>query len=132
MRLWAFRHSPLGFGLLANQLDAQQTRAWVAPSLEHDAIRADAVRFLRAARPQELLDVSTRLNAFDGPVVLVWGVADRAFKPELGRRLVHAFSRGRFVEVPGAHTFVPLDAPARLADEIVAIGASSPTPEKEK
>jgi pimeloyl-ACP methyl ester carboxylesterase len=118
MRLRAFRHSPLGLGLLANELDPRQTRAWIAPSLEDKAIRADAVRFLRAAKPKELLDVSTRLDAFDGRVVLVWGAADRAFTLRLGRRLQEAFRHGELVEVPDARTFVPLDAPQRLADEI--------------
>jgi pimeloyl-ACP methyl ester carboxylesterase len=125
MRFRAFRHSPIGFGLLANELDAAQTRAWITPSLENKAIRADAVRFLREAKSLDLLDVSTRLERFEGPVSIVWGIADRAFKPALGRRLQQAFRSARFVEIPKAKTFVSLDAPVRLADEIVNI--ASPT-----
>lgn len=118
MRLRAMRHSPLGLGLLANNLDAEQTRSWMEPALTNPDIRRDAVRFLKAAKPSELLDVSTRLKVFDGPVSVVWGTADRAFKPSLGRRLAEAFGNGRFVEVPGARTFVQLDAPDVLAHEI--------------
>jgi pimeloyl-ACP methyl ester carboxylesterase len=120
MRWRAFRHSPLGLGLLAGELDPEQTRAWIEPSLTNPAIREDAVAFLRAAEPKDLLDVSTRLHRFTGPVIIVWGTADRAFTTTLGRRLQRAFSDARFVEVPNARTLVPLDAPGQLADAIAA------------
>ncbi len=123
MRFRAFRHSPLGMGLLADRLDPAQTRAWVEPCLTNKKIREDAVRFLHAADPQELLDVSTRLHEYDGPVRIVWGMADRVFRPSLGRRLREAFTDAEFVEVPEARTFVQLDAPERLADEITAVAA---------
>jgi pimeloyl-ACP methyl ester carboxylesterase len=125
MRFRVFRHSPIGFGLLANKLDAAQTKAWIAPSLQSKAVRADAVRFLNGVRRNDLLEVSTRLKAFDGPVSIVWGAADRAFRPALGRRLQQAFRSARFVEIPKAKTFVAVDAPARLAEEIAAIAATS-------
>jgi pimeloyl-ACP methyl ester carboxylesterase len=124
MRWRAFRHSPLGMGLLANELDPAQTRAWIEPSLENAAVRKDAVAFLRAAKPEDLLDVSTRLSRFTGPVTIVWGTADRTFTTKLGRRLQHAFADARFVEVPDARTLVALDAPGRLADAIAAGTAS--------
>jgi pimeloyl-ACP methyl ester carboxylesterase len=54
----------------------------------------------------------------------VWGTADRAFTTKLGRRLQHAFCDARFVEVPNARTFVPLDAPRQLTDAI--LGSTAP------
>ena len=129
MRLRAFRHSPLGYGLLAGRLDPEQTAAWVEPCLTDPDIRRDTVTFLRAIDPAELLDVSTRLDRFDGPVTIVWGAADRVFTPELGRRLHQAFGHARFVDVPGARTLLPLDAPDVLAAEIARLGtAARPTP----
>lgn len=125
MRIRALRHSPLGFGLLAGEFDAAQTSGWVEPALTHRRVREDAVRFLRAVRPRDLLDVSTRLDRFDGPVRLVWGMADRAFKPSLGKRLQGAFGSADFVEVPGARTFVQLDAPDVLAEQIAAFSIGS-------
>ncbi|MCP9953853.1 alpha/beta fold hydrolase [Actinomadura madurae] len=118
MRSRVLRHSPLGFGLLANELDAELTRSWIEPALTQQGIRDDAVRFLRAADPRDLLDVSRRLKDFQGPVRIVWGTADRAFKPSLGRRLHNAFRDAEFIEVPGARTFVQLDAPQKLTDQI--------------
>ena len=121
MRAKVLRHSPLAYGLLAKRFDAAQTRAWIEPALKHKAIRAEAARFLRAVKSKELLDVSTRLDRFDGSVTLVWGAADRSFTIKLGRRLAKQFRNATFVELPGAKTFVSLDEPDRLADEIAAI-----------
>jgi pimeloyl-ACP methyl ester carboxylesterase len=90
-------------------------------------VRHDAVRFLRAIEPRQLLEVSTRLDRFDGPVSVVWGAADHAFTTKLGKRLQQAFTDATFVPVPKSRTFVPLDAPTALADEIEAIAASGRT-----
>ena len=96
------------------------TRAWIEPALTRKDVRRDAVRFLEATKPRDLLDVSTRLKDFKGPVRVVWGMDDTAFKPALGRRLSEAFSDARFVEVPGARTLVALDAPEALAEQIAS------------
>ncbi len=121
MRVRPLRQSWLGFGLLAHDLPADLTRSWIEPALSDDGVVRDLVRFLKAADADELLDVSTRLDRFPGPVSLVWGADDRAFTTKLGRRLQEAFRDATFVPVPKARTFVPLDAPKRFADEIEAI-----------
>lgn len=126
MRSRALRHSSLGIGLLANDLDADQTAAWFAPSIDDPAIRQDLARFLRGVRPDELNEVATRLDRFEGPVSIVWGEDDRAFTPDLGKRLAAAFRDARFVLVPGARTLLPLDAPDRFAAEITAVSATAP------
>jgi pimeloyl-ACP methyl ester carboxylesterase len=124
MRSRAFRHSPLGLGLLANELDADQTRSWIEPSLTDREIREDAVRFLKTMDRHELLEVSTRMQHIDVPVRVVWGMADRAFKPALGRRLAGVFPSGEFIEVAGARTFVQLDEPAVVADSIATLAGA--------
>jgi len=121
MRATAARHSPAGYGMLARELDPAQTRAWIEPCLGDARVREDVARFANGVDPEELLGVSTRLGAFAGPVALVWGQADRFFKPAFARRLQEVFADARLVELPGCRTFVPLDEPQRLADEIVAV-----------
>jgi pimeloyl-ACP methyl ester carboxylesterase len=121
MRLTALRHSALAFGpLVGKPLDAALTRRWITPALTDAGVRRDAARFMRGIRPADLLDVSTRLGGFAPPVLLVWGTADRFFKLDFGCRLAAAFPDARLVEVDGGRTFVPLDEPLRLADEIGA------------
>lgn len=115
------RHSSQGYGaLVAKPLDPAQTRKWVEPCLHDAGIRRDTSRFLRAVDPQELLAVSNRLGAFDAPALLVWGGADPFFKVDFARRLQEQFKDARLVEVPGGRTFIPLDEPARVADEIAS------------
>lgn len=122
MRARVFRHSALGFGLLAGDLDPELSRSWIEPALTERGVREDASRFLRSINPQELLAVTSRLSQHDMPVRIVWGMADRSFTPELGRRLQQAFRSAEFIEVSDARTFVQLDAPETLADQIASLG----------
>jgi pimeloyl-ACP methyl ester carboxylesterase len=50
-------------------------------------------------------------------------MADRCFTPSLGRRLAALFPDASFIEVPGARTFVALDAPRAVVDAISTVGA---------
>jgi pimeloyl-ACP methyl ester carboxylesterase len=123
MRARPLRQSWLGFGILAHSLPADLTRAWIEPALRDDRVIRDATRFLKTVEPSDLLDVSTRLDRFPGAVTLVWGADDHAFTTKLGRRLQQQFRDARFVTAPKSRTFVALDAPQTLADEIDAIAA---------
>jgi pimeloyl-ACP methyl ester carboxylesterase len=125
MRVVAVRHSALGFGLLVSEpMDAAQTRGWVEPCLTDAGVRRDVSRFTRAAHPADLDAVSGRLGAFPGPALLVWGMADRFFKPAVARRLSDTFADARIVEIEGGRTFVAHDHPDRLAQEIAAFQAA--------
>ncbi|GAB3766190.1 alpha/beta fold hydrolase [Microlunatus parietis] len=123
MRLRPLRQSGLGFGPLAHNLPADLTARWIRPLNENPGSVADLARFARAVDPAELLELSTRLHRFTGPVTLAWGTDDQAFTEELGRRLQQAFSDATFVPIPGARTLTPLDAPEALAEQIAAIAA---------
>lgn len=121
MRSKLLRHSWLGYGLLSKNLPAELTRAWIEPARTDAAVRRDTIRLISKIDPQELLDVSTRLRDVKIPVTVIWGMADRAFRPALGRRLHAAFTDAEFVPVDGARTLLALDAPDQLTDAIVAI-----------
>jgi pimeloyl-ACP methyl ester carboxylesterase len=118
MRLTAARHSILGYGPLAKHLDPAMTRRWIQPILTDAGVRRDGAAFMRAIRPADLVDVSTRLDRFGKPVLLLWGTGDRFFTLALAQRLRDAFPAARLVEIDGARTFHPLDDPARTAAEI--------------
>ncbi|CAN5622649.1 alpha/beta hydrolase [soil metagenome] len=128
MRPTAVRHSPLGFGLLAKHLDPAVTAAWVAPCGNDSRIAGDLATLLRHVAVTDLTEVATRLPRFTKPVTLVWGTADRCFTPGLGRKLAATFPNSEFVAVPGARTFVALDAPAAVVDAVArtsGVGATS-------
>ena len=127
LRARALRHSWIGFGgLVSKPLDAEMTQRWVTPIQNDAGVRRDTARFVSNVRPRDLVDVATRLGDFGKPVRIVWGEADRFFTIEFARRLRDAFgdsagSNGaELVEVPGGRTFLSLDEPDRVAEEIRA------------
>lgn len=123
MRVAALRRSPLGYGLLLRPEDDALTAAWVAPMSTDRRIAQNLATLLRGVAAMDLVDVATRLPRFSKPVTIVWGMADRSFRPSLGRKLAALFPNASMVEVPGARTFVALDAPRAVVDAIETVGA---------
>lgn len=120
LRLKAMRHGPLAYGMLASgPLDAGLTGEWTRPPAD-PAIRRDLAKFARGVHPRVLLDAATRFGQFAGPVRIVWGESDPFFRLKLARQLSAAFPRAVLTTVPGGRTFLPLDHPGRVADEIAA------------
>jgi len=119
----AVRHSRRGFGLLfAGAPDPNLTRSWIEPGLTDPAIRRDAAKLMSAMRPEDLLDVSTRFDAFAKPVHLVWGDADPFFPISFAERLAAAFPNATLTTVPGGRTFVSMEFPEQVADVISQAG----------
>jgi pimeloyl-ACP methyl ester carboxylesterase len=120
LRSAAVRTGRLGFGPLTSApLDAGLTREWIEP-LADGAIRRDLARFARGVRPGVLLDAASRFGQFAGPVRILWGDDDQYFGTDLGRRLSEAFPRASLATVAGGRTFLPLEHPDRVAEEIIA------------
>jgi pimeloyl-ACP methyl ester carboxylesterase len=120
MRSARLRNSKLGFGwLVRRRLTAEETAGWVRPYLTDPLVRRDTTSFARTAHARDLADVATRLPSFERPVLLCWSPDDPFFRISLGRRLERTFPDARLVEMPGARTFVSLDQPERLVEEIV-------------
>jgi pimeloyl-ACP methyl ester carboxylesterase len=114
------RQGPLAYGPLSStSLDAALTRDWVHP-LASKAIRRDLAKFARQVRPGVLLDAASRFSQFNSPVRILWGDADPYFHAELGRQLSEGFPHATLTMVPGARTFLPLDRPDQVANEIAA------------
>jgi pimeloyl-ACP methyl ester carboxylesterase len=118
MRAARARRMPMAYGWLAHEIPDDVTAAWVAPFLDDGAVRADAVRFMRAMDKATTLDAAARLGTLRIPSLVAWGQDDRFFSPELGRRLAAALPDSRLEPVQGARTFVSEDAPQALADLI--------------
>jgi pimeloyl-ACP methyl ester carboxylesterase len=121
VRAKAIRHSMLGYGgLAAKPLDPELTARWAHPVLTDKGVRRDTARFARAVDKRDLVEVGGRLGSFDKPVLLLWGAADRFFTFALAERLRDAFADARVVPIEDGRTFVPLDFPDRVAEEIAA------------
>lgn len=132
MRSARLRNGPLGFGgLVRRRLTAEETRPWVEPYVTDAGVRADLASFARGWRRNDLADVATRLPVYQGPVLLCWAPEDRFFRISLGRRLERTFPDASLIEVERSRTFVPLDQPGRLTDEIArfVLGADRRLPD---
>jgi len=120
LRSRTMRHGPLAYGLLSSgRLDGALTSEWVQP-LASKAIRRDLAKFASGVKPGLLTDAAGRFGEFTGPVRILWGDADRYFRVELGRRLSESFPHAVFTTVPGGRTFLPLDRPGEVANEVAA------------
>ena len=121
MRSAFLRNSKLGFGwLVRRDLAPDESRAWVTPYLADAGVRRDVTTFARGWTGDELTDSARWLERFDRPVLLCWAPDDPFFKLRLAQRLAETFPDATLVEFPGARTFVSLDQPERLAEEILA------------
>lgn len=103
---------------VSKPMDPALTLRWITPALTDRGVRRDTAKVMRGIDPAELVDLSTRLQRFTKPVVLLWGDSDPFFPLEIAGRLRDAFANARLVTVPGGRLFFPLDEPERVAEEI--------------
>ena len=127
LRLRAVRNGALGFGGLVERRLTDETIPWSMPYLQQVGVRRDVANFARGWRRDALAEVQDAIARFDRPVLLTWGQRDRFFTPELGRRLAAAFPHARLVEIPDGRTFVSLDQPDAVANEITSFLSVSAT-----
>jgi pimeloyl-ACP methyl ester carboxylesterase len=116
MRVPAARRLPLAYGGLTKRpVPDEVTDSWVGPALSDAAVRRDLARFLRAVKPEILLDAAARLPQFTKPVLIAWAREDRFFPVDHGRRLATLFPNARFEEISDSRTCVSEDRPDALA-----------------
>jgi pimeloyl-ACP methyl ester carboxylesterase len=93
--------------------------SWFRPALTDSRVRGDLRQFACSTPTRrELAVLSEQLAGFDRPVLVAWAVEDKMMPNEHGNRLEALFPQGRLVEIEDSYTLVPLDQPARLADEL--------------
>lgn len=115
------RHSDRAYGGMSLRgIPEDLMDEWFAPGLADRAIRRDFGKFARSAPPAAvLLEWSSRLGAFTGPVLVVWAQNDTMMPREHGPRLARAFPQGRLVEIADTRTLIPLDQPDPLAAHLL-------------
>jgi pimeloyl-ACP methyl ester carboxylesterase len=102
-------------------------RSWVEP-LRDPGVRRDLVKVCRGIDPRHTLEAAERLRTFERPVLLAWGTRDRFFPLAHAERLQGLFPDAPVEKIENARTFVPLDAPDRLADLIGAFATQQASP----
>jgi pimeloyl-ACP methyl ester carboxylesterase len=92
--------------------------SWVEPGLNDPGVKHDLKKVTVGMNKRYTLEAAEKLGKSDLPVLLTWAPKDRVFPLKFAERLAGEVPNARIVEIPDAGTFVPLDQPHRVADEI--------------
>jgi pimeloyl-ACP methyl ester carboxylesterase len=69
------------------------------------------------------IEAAEKLRSSELPVLLIWAPDDWLFPISNAERLASETPNARLVRVADAKTFVPIDQPQRVAEEIAAFAA---------
>ena len=121
MRIKPLRRSPIAFGVLTkSRLPEELLDDWLNPGINDPAIREDARKFILGIDPQQTEQAARDLEDFASPTLFAWAPEDRWFKVAHADSLAAAMPDARVVRIPDAKTFVSIDQPDRLAEEIAS------------
>jgi pimeloyl-ACP methyl ester carboxylesterase len=104
-------------------IPAELVASWMKPGLTDPGVKRDAKKVTAGMNKRYTLEAAEKLRGSELPVLLAWAPEDRLFSIRSAQRLVSETPNARLVEIPDASTFVPLDQPQRLADEIAAFAS---------
>jgi pimeloyl-ACP methyl ester carboxylesterase len=100
------------------RIPADLVASWMAPAIGDPGVRRDLKKVTIGLDKRYTLEAARRLRGSELPILLAWAPGDRFFPIRYAERLESEVGNARIVQIPGAKTFVPLDQPQRLADEI--------------
>ena len=96
----------------------QLIASWMRPGLSDPGVKRDAKKVTAGMNKRYTLEAAEKLRSSELPILLTWAPGDKLFPISYAERLAGETPNARIVEIPDANTFVPLDQPQRLADEI--------------
>jgi pimeloyl-ACP methyl ester carboxylesterase len=100
------------------RIPAELTRSWARAAIDDVRIREDLKKVTEGMNKRYTLEAAQKLGATKLPLLLAWAPGDRFFPMRYAERLAEDSGNAAIVEMPEAGTFVPIDQPRRLADEI--------------
>jgi pimeloyl-ACP methyl ester carboxylesterase len=101
-------------------IPAELIASWMEPGLNDPGVRHDLKKVTVGMNKRYTLEAAEKLRGTDLPLLLLWA-RDRLFPLKLAERLAADVGESaRIVEIPDSSTFVPLDQPQRVADEIAS------------
>jgi pimeloyl-ACP methyl ester carboxylesterase len=94
--------------------------SWMQPGTHDPGVRRDLRKVTAGMDKRHTLEAARRLRGSDLPILLTWAPGDKYFPLSYAERLAGYAGNARIVHIPDAKTFVPIDQPQRLAEEIAA------------
>jgi pimeloyl-ACP methyl ester carboxylesterase len=99
--------------------------SWMEPAKKDPKILRDAAKVTAGMNKRYTLEAAEKLRGSQLPIRLLWAPKDRVFPLSYAERLAGEAGNAELVQIPDAKTFVPLDQPRRVAEEIADFTASS-------
>ncbi len=106
-------------------IPAELIASWMSPGLNDGGVRHDLKKVTVGMNKRYTLAAAARLRGSRLPILLAWAPGDRLFPLSYAERLAAEAGNARIVEIPDAGTFVPLDQPQRLSEEIAEFVAGT-------
>ena len=104
-------------------IPAELIASWMAPVKQDRGVRRDVKKVTGGMNKRYTVEAAEKLRGTNLPILLTWAPGDKLFPISYAERLAGEVPNARIVEIPGARTFVPLDQPQRLAEEIAQFAA---------
>lgn len=99
--------------------------SWMEPATGDARIMRDAAKVTAGMNKRHTLAAAEKLRGSRLPIRLLWAPGDKYFPISYAERLAGEAGNAELVRIPDAKTFVPLDQPQRVADEIADFASSS-------
>lgn len=99
--------------------------SWMEPAKSDRAVLRDAGKVTAGMNKRYTLAAAEKLRSSDLPIRLLWAPGDKYFPISYAERLAGEAKNASIEPIPDASTFVSLDQPQRVADEIADFAASS-------
>lgn len=98
---------------------------WMEPAKTDKAILRDAAKVTAGMNKRHTLAAAEKLRSSQLPIRLLWAPGDKYFPISYAERLQSEAGNASLARIEGAATFVPLDQPQKVAEEIAQFAASS-------
>jgi pimeloyl-ACP methyl ester carboxylesterase len=94
--------------------------SWMQPGLHDPGVKRDAKKVTAGMNKRYTLEAAEKLRGSELPILLTWARGDRYFPISYAERLASEAGNARIIEIPDSKTFVPIDQPQRLSEEIAS------------
>ncbi|MEZ5078715.1 MAG: alpha/beta hydrolase [Solirubrobacterales bacterium] len=106
-------------------IPASLTESWLQPAFSDPDVKRDLKKVTIGMNKRYTEAAAAKLRGSQLPILLAWAPGDKYFPISYAERLAGEAGNARIVRVPDSKTFVPLDQPQLLADQIAEFAKSS-------
>jgi pimeloyl-ACP methyl ester carboxylesterase len=106
-------------------IPAELIASWMNPGLNDRGVRHDLKKVTVGMNKRYTLEAARQLRGSQLPILLAWAPGDKLFPLSGAERLAAEAGNARIVQIADAGTFVSLDQPQRLGEEIAGFVAGT-------